>query len=201
MEDKLEEYNMEGGVQPMDLVMFSDAIANVTRIKRIISMPRGHGMLVGVGGSGKQSLARLTSFINSQDVLSILVNQNYGTNELKADLQEFDKKTAVKPAMPHAFLMTDGQIAGERFLVFINDMLSGGSIPDLFTREEYDGLFGDIRNPAKAADYSRSHKSARAACELSAAHTRRENLPRWIGRWKMATRMGRPCPLPRQSVV
>ena len=35
--------------------------------------------------------------------------------------------------------MTDGQIADERFLVFINDMLSSGNIPDLFTREEYDG--------------------------------------------------------------
>ena len=44
-----------------------------------------------------------------------------------------------------------GQIADERFLVFINDMLASGNIPELFTREEYDGLMGGIRNMAKAA--------------------------------------------------
>ncbi|KAL3914241.1 MAG: hypothetical protein SGPRY_007692 [Prymnesium sp.] len=63
IEDKLDEYNLEGGVQPMGLVMFSDAIGYVCRIKRIISMPRGHAMLVGVGGSGRQSLSRLATYI------------------------------------------------------------------------------------------------------------------------------------------
>ena len=121
---------------------------------RITDNPCGHALLVGVGGSGKQSLARLATFINSQDLLSILVNQSYGMEALKLDLQEFYKKAVVKPGTPQAFLMTDGQIADERFLVFINDMLSSGVIPDLFTREEYDGLFGSVRNAAKAANYS-----------------------------------------------
>ena len=47
--------------------------------------------------------------------------------------------------------MTDGQIADERFLVYLNDMLSSGNIPNLFTREEMDGHLGAIRNLAKAA--------------------------------------------------
>jgi dynein heavy chain len=151
LDDKMVEYNETYAA--MNLVLFDDALAHICRISRITDNPCGNALLVGVGGSGKQSLARLGSFINNQEVLSILVNQSYGLNELKVDLQEFYKKAAVKPGLPHAFLMTDGQIADERFLVDINDMLSSGNIPDLFTREEYDGIFGGVRNAAKAAGY------------------------------------------------
>jgi len=64
-------------------------VKHVCRISRVIDNPCGHALLVGVGGSGKQVLSRLASFINSQNVVSILVNQQYGLPELKGDLQEF----------------------------------------------------------------------------------------------------------------
>eukprot|EP00439_Symbiodinium_sp_Y106_P047493 s1232_g6.t1 len=151
VEAKLAAYNTEHAT--MNLVLFDDAVLHVCRICRITANPCGSALLVGVGGSGKQSLARLASFINGQEVLSILVNQQYGLPELKTDLQAFYKKAAVKPATPQAFLLTDSQITDERFLVFINDMLSSGNIPDLFAREEYDNIFSAIRNAAKFAGY------------------------------------------------
>jgi len=152
IEDKLGEYNETYAAMP--LVLFDDALAHVCRISRITDNTCGHALLVGVGGSGKQSLAALASFVNNQDVLKILVNQSYGMEALKLDLQEFYKKAAVKPGSPQAFIMTDGQVADEKFLVYINDMLASGNIPDLFTREEYDAILGNLRNMAKAAGYS-----------------------------------------------
>lgn len=43
------------------------------------------------------------------------------------------------------------QIVDERFLVYVNDLLTSGVIPDLFTKEEFDSIFQAIRIAAKSA--------------------------------------------------
>ncbi|TMW66638.1 hypothetical protein Poli38472_014614 [Pythium oligandrum] len=52
--------------------------------------------------------------------------------------------------LPLVCLITDSQIVNERFLVYINDMLSLEWIPDLSPKEDIDGLLGALRNEAKA---------------------------------------------------
>jgi len=47
----LEDYGYEN--KPMNLVLFNDALEHVTKIHRIIRFPKGCGLLVGFGGSGK----------------------------------------------------------------------------------------------------------------------------------------------------
>lgn len=49
------------------------------------------------------------------------------------------------------FLLTEGQITNERFLVFINDLLSSGEIADLFANEDKDGIVNGIRPAVKSA--------------------------------------------------
>jgi len=47
------------------------------------------------------------------------------------------------------FLLTEGQITNERFLVLINDLLSSGEIPDLFPLEDVDTIVNAIRPAVK----------------------------------------------------
>jgi dynein heavy chain len=68
---------------------------HISRIARIIFLPVGSALLVGVGGSGKQSLAKLTSFILGYDVVRIVVTSNYNMNDLKTDIQGMFNKAGV----------------------------------------------------------------------------------------------------------
>lgn len=147
LEAKLAEYNET--ISTMDLVLFNQAMEHITRIARIIFQPCGNALLVGVGGSGKQSLSKLTSFILNQEVFKIVVASNYGIADLKTDIQTLFTKTGVA-GIEMLFLMTDSQIVDEKFLVYINDILSAGYIPELFAPDEIDTILGKIRGEAKS---------------------------------------------------
>eukprot|EP00698_Gefionella_okellyi_P011837 TRINITY_DN3147_c0_g1_i1.p1 TRINITY_DN3147_c0_g1~~TRINITY_DN3147_c0_g1_i1.p1 ORF type:complete len:4003 (-),score=857.71 TRINITY_DN3147_c0_g1_i1:159-12167(-) len=148
LEDALNEYNEDHA--QMNLLLFEDALKHVCRISRIIENPSGHALLVGVGGSGKQSLSRLAAHVAGYSVNQITISSSYGLSDLKEDLKQMYIKAGVKDE-GIAFLFTDSQITDERFLVYINDLLASGDIPDLFATEDKDNIINGIRAEVKGA--------------------------------------------------
>ena len=145
--EALEHYN-ESTIE-MNLVLFDDAIKHVCKISRILSSDGGHALLVGVGGSGKQSLTRLSSFICNLTVETITVSNNYGTENLKDDLRNLYKKSGEKDE-EIVFMLTDTNITNEKFLVYINDLLSSGEIADLYTEDDKLAIIGKLLSKTKA---------------------------------------------------
>jgi len=144
----LNEYNENNAA--MDLVLFGDALCHVSKICRILMSTPGHPLLVGVGGSGRQSLSRLSAYTCQYITMMIVISGNYGINDLKTDLQAMYNKAGVKDEGV-MFLFTDGQITNEKFLVFINDLLASGDIADLYAVDEKDAIRNAVRSGCKGA--------------------------------------------------
>lgn len=136
-------------VAAMNLVLFEDAMYHICRINRIMEAPRGNALLVGVGGSGKQSLTRLASFISSFEVFQVQLRKGYSVSDLKTEIGQLYLKAGLK-SVGIVFLMTDAQVPHEIFLVLINDMLASGEISDLLADEDVENVINAVRGEVKS---------------------------------------------------
>lgn len=87
LNEKLMNYNLSCS-NKMDLVFFSDAVRHVCSIMRILMQPRGNAMLIGVSGSGKQSLTHLGAFILEQISFQVKLSKSFDPSKFREQLKE-----------------------------------------------------------------------------------------------------------------
>jgi dynein heavy chain len=140
----LDKYNTIHVNNKLSIVLFDDAMKHLISISRVLGMPKGNLLLVGVGGSGKQSLTRLASYIAKHHIFQITLVKGYNINSFKDDFKELYKMTGPLRKKT-TFIISDNEIIDEIFLEIINSFLTTGEIPKLFSKDELGAMASDLR--------------------------------------------------------
>nr|XP_050853938.1 dynein axonemal heavy chain 12-like isoform X4 [Vespula vulgaris] len=130
----LQEYNNTHR-KKIDIVMFRYALEHLARICRVLSISNSSLLMVGVSGSGRQSLTRLASSMVGHGLFQPEIGSAYGLNEWREDIKKVLKNSG-GAGKDFVFLFTEGQIKEEAFLADIDSLLNIGEVPNLFTIEE-----------------------------------------------------------------
>lgn len=140
---------------------------HLSRISRVLRISGGHALLIGVGGSGRQSLTKLAASMSGYSLFNLTAKPNYGNltcydcltlfkrkiwnvgvNEWREDVKRV-LRAAGGQGRDVVFLILDNQLNNATFLQDIDSLLNSGLVPNIFTVEEKQELIEVLFNAFK----------------------------------------------------
>nr|XP_021527285.1 dynein heavy chain 12, axonemal [Aotus nancymaae] len=146
----LDEYNQTHKTR-MNLVIFRYVLEHLSRICRVLKQSGGNALLVGLGGSGRQSLTRLATSMAKMHIFQPEISKSYGMNEWREDMKGLLRNVGMK-GQKTVFLITDTQIKEEAFLEDIDSVLNTGEVPNIFAADEKQEVMEGVRPVAQAGN-------------------------------------------------
>jgi len=115
----------------MNLVFFVDAIKHICRVSRVLKQARGNCLLVGISGSGRQSLSRLATVIVEFTLKTIVITKNFKIEDFNTTVIDLMRTTGAEQIQT-TFLVNESDIKFEAQVESINNLLNTGEVPNLF---------------------------------------------------------------------
>ena len=134
VQECLDDYNSVSKIR-MELVLFMSFIQHICRVIRVLRLPLGNALLVGVGGSGRKATTTLATYVAQYELFQIEMSKGYGMNEWHDDMKRMLMKSGSQDTKT-TFLFSDTQIAKEAFLEEVSSILNTGEVPNLYANED-----------------------------------------------------------------
>jgi dynein heavy chain len=140
-------YNETYPAKQLNIVLFDDAMKHLMRIARCLNMSKGNILLVGVGGSGKQSLTKLASYCCGYSTFQITISKMYNMNSLLDDIRAMYRNCG-SLGLKTTFIFTEAEIKDEAFMEVLNSILTTGEVANLIPKDELLVMANELRNLA-----------------------------------------------------
>ncbi|KAI5723048.1 hypothetical protein M8J76_000435 [Diaphorina citri] len=106
------DYNTQNSNKPIDIVTFLYIIQHISRLCRILQQPKGHAMLITIGGSGAAEVTKLATFMNEYVLFEIEILKTYGLTDWRdiPNLLPSEDKIAIQDQMAEVARKTEKKI-------------------------------------------------------------------------------------------
>jgi dynein heavy chain 2 len=129
----------------MNIFLFPEALDGIARIERVLSQKGGSLLLAGRNGMGRRSAVILIAHMLGFHFFSPQVSRQYNIKSFQNDLKQIFNTCGVNKE-ECVLLMEDHQILDSSFLEYINSILSAGEVPELYSNDELEQIFHNLKN-------------------------------------------------------
>eukprot|EP00736_Rhodelphis_marinus_P008343 Rmarinus@m.28773 len=157
LEDILADYN-RSAPRKLDLMIFPYFAERVASISRICRQAVGHTLLVGVGGSGRKSAARLAAFASQAELTEIEFGEGYGREEWEEDFRKALKVGGIE-GKKSIILLSDTNVRDEVVFTQLAAFVSTGSVGGLFPPEDVERIIEGVRSAAVKAGFAEEREA------------------------------------------
>ena len=155
----VEHHNSMHPASQLQMVFFRATIEHVTRIMRTLLSPNGHMLLLGLAGTGKQTLARFAAFAAGFEVFKCDVTRSFSLNEFKEYVKKVYRLSGLNGKRT-VFLLPDSKVLTTNpFVEMIQNLLTGRDILALFSPEDLEAIQIEIRSWASENGYDMNRTS------------------------------------------
>ncbi|CAD5207663.1 unnamed protein product [Bursaphelenchus okinawaensis] len=130
-------------------VLSDDMVNLCLSLDRTLSLSGGHIFMAGFSDRMNRAVASLIAHQHGLRTFSPRVSSNYGLKNFCNDLKQAITYVVLE-SEPAVFILEDYQILEETFLQYVNQILSTGTAPGLFTGQEFEQMSGQLREMASA---------------------------------------------------
>ena len=95
----LSDYQMRSnmcGNATKQIVFFKEAVEHICRACRVLRQQGGHMLLIGIDGTGKDTIIELAAFISNCNVFKLHMKKGYNYNDFRDDLKNVFKLTGIQ---------------------------------------------------------------------------------------------------------